>query len=243
MNFPPGYHPPHRPYGHYPPQNVNKTEQGEKDPSNHTAPNAANGTAAPGAGENPKTDDKAPDQAPGTTVMFKTPTKTNTLPKPPMKAPTKPSSEKESVVDAAAKAEAEKKAKAKENVQPKDAQVEKPVAPTNVAKNQKPVHMPPAPYHHPYGYTGYMPSHLYPYPPPYAMPNVKRPKKKPAVPPQAPVAANKVNINAKQIVAEKGTTSVNVTQPQNASRYSNPGSAKKGSGKWTLREVSKSSFH
>ncbi|KAL7510145.1 hypothetical protein ACHAXN_010650 [Cyclotella atomus] len=243
INFPPGYRPPHHPYGHYPPQNVNKTEQGEKDSSNPAAPNAASGTAAPaGASEKPKTDDKAPEQALGTTVMFKTPTKTNTLPKPPMKAPTKPSSEKESVVDAAAKAEAEKKAKTKENVQPKNAPVEKPAAPTNTANNQKPVHLPPGPYHHPYGYAGYMPPHLYPYPPPYAMPNnVKRPKKKPAVLPQAPMVAgkevNKVNImNAKPMVADKGKTSVGVTLPQYGPKYSIHGSAKKGSGKWTLKE-------
>ena len=252
MNFPQGY-PPHNrpPYGHYPTQNVKKNETGEEKST------SGSNTAASANEKQVKEEERPlPEPAPGTTLVFKTPTKTNTVPKLPMKAPTKPSSEKESVVDAAAKAEAEKKAKAKENIQPKDSQipVEKPKGPAAgkaMTNPQKPVPMPPGPYHHPsYPYPGFLPPHMmHMYPPPYAMPNItKRPKKKPVAPtvaaaPQAPakeVKTEKVpstNTTSAAVEKAKAPSAMNVKRLTSGPKFANPGSGRKSS-KWTREEVS-----
>ena len=266
MNYPQGYHPHARPYGHYPPQhNVKKNENKEKDAtSTSTSASSTTGNEKSSVQER-----VVSEQASGTTLVYKTPTKTNTLPKPPMKAPTKPSSEKESVVDAAAKAKAEKdKAKSKENMQPKDAQVvqnntKEPVASSKGANNNqqnKHMQMPPPYYYHP----GHMPPPHYmmhPYPPPYAMPNVvKRPKKKAAAAaPPAPATHQTAsgkdnettsNDNASRAPAiDKAKTdtlsittraaSVNVKQTMTADKTYQPGSGRKNSNtKWRKEEVS-----
>ena len=256
MTYPQGYHPHARSYGHYPPQhNVKKNENKEKDATSTTTTDSS----TIGNEKQPEEERVVSEQASGTTLVFKTPTKTNTLPKPPMKAPTKPSSEKESVVDAAAKAEAEKnKAKSKENMQPKDAQVvennsKEPTASSKGAQNNqqnKQMPMPPPYYYHP----GHMPPPHYmmhPYPPPYAMPNlVKRPKKKTssAAPPAlaaqqpAPVIDNEMTSNANASrapaidKAKAGTlsittraASVNVKQMTIADKPYHPGSGRKNS--------------
>jgi hypothetical protein len=180
--YPPGYHPYHR--GHYPIGAAAKEETDEKGEAKENVQNKASAEIKPPA--NGKEDTKE-----STTLVFKTPTKTATMPKPPMKAPTKPSSEKESVCEQAAKAAAEKKARAqgvvimaKENVQPAQDAITAPNGASATAG--KPVHMHPTMPYHPYPYPGYMPPHMahpmahHPYPHQYAMPNVqaKRPAKK-----------------------------------------------------------------
>lgn len=248
MNYPQGYHPHTRPYGRYAPHNSKNNEKSDKDASVTSA-----------SSEKSEAEERiVSEQDLDPALVFKTPPKTNSLPQPPMKAPTKPSSEKESVVDAAAKAEAEKsKAKAKENDQPKDAQVTETPNDRTVAdketKNQptKPTHMPPVPYHHPYGYPGYMPHMMHPYPPPYAMMNVTNPSKtKPFIVSaqshtklQASAKDSKVT-NANKVkhiaVAEKAVTrSANVKSPSVGPKIPNPGSTKKNNGsKWCKSEVS-----